>query len=286
MNKSEFDSESSKYVKISDGNAHVDEVNHCDTVQHKNALSEVSHPSQGLVRRIEDNCIYNSKANNAIALAFTCFALSELFNLAVIFFLDGFGEYFWEAIETFSTLPKLCFLAIVVTIIVKAIVSNKYDIALTYDVDESGFDLSNGTLNYLQPIFLSNRLWRVKEVSTVINKKYSGGAEKEVVRKPCNVIEELPIPVKINSKYFVISDGEEQFVFLPDQLVIKRGKVFGAVKYEDMSIDVSTVRVIEDNEVPSDAVVVDHTWEYVNKSGEPDQRFKCNASFPSVCMED
>lgn len=46
---------------------------------------------------------------------------------------------------------------------------------------------------------------------------------------------------------------------------------------------VGTTRFIESSPVPKDARVVDHTWQYVNKSGGPDKRFKNNRQLP-VCL--
>ena len=35
--------------------------------------------------------------------------------------------------------------------------------------------------------------------------------------------------------------------------------------------------------VPSDALIVDKTWKYINKSGGPDRRFKDNHELP-ICL--
>jgi hypothetical protein len=43
------------------------------------------------------------------------------------------------------------------------------------------------------------------------------------------------------------------------------------------------VRFIEEERVPSDTTIVDHTWRYVNKAGGPDRRFISNRQIP-VCL--
>lgn len=53
-----------------------------------------------------------------------------------------------------------------------------------------------------------------------------------------------------------------------------------------MEIDISDVRFIEEDRVPRDAEVVDHTWRYVNKSGGPDRRFKDNPRLPIVLYQE
>lgn len=39
-------------------------------------------------------------------------------------------------------------------------------------------------------------------------------------------------------------------------------------------------RFIESGIVPKDGTIVDYTWQYVNKSGGPDKRFKNNRKLP------
>lgn len=42
-------------------------------------------------------------------------------------------------------------------------------------------------------------------------------------------------------------------------------------------------RYIESDQLPHDAQVVDHTWQFVNKDGGPDRRFSSNYQIP-VCL--
>ena len=45
----------------------------------------------------------------------------------------------------------------------------------------------------------------------------------------------------------------------------------------------NTTRFIESDTVPHDAKVVDRTWRFVNKNGDPDRRFNNNHEIP-VCL--
>ena len=45
----------------------------------------------------------------------------------------------------------------------------------------------------------------------------------------------------------------------------------------------SFIRFIEKDRVPKDAVIVDHTWQFVNNDGTPDKRFNKNRKLP-VCL--
>lgn len=63
---------------------------------------------------------------------------------------------------------------------------------------------------------------------------------------------------------------------------VRKRKV-GMIDYSDFRISVSSVRFVETDPVPKDAQVVGQTWQYVNKNGTPDQRYKNNKQIP-LCL--
>ena len=77
--------------------------------------------------------------------------------------------------------------------------------------------------------------------------------------------------------------GKETLVFLPDKLFVIQKSSVGALNYSDIETYAHTTRFIEIEKVPGDASVVGNTWEYVNKSGGPDKRFKDNRELP-ICL--
>ena len=54
------------------------------------------------------------------------------------------------------------------------------------------------------------------------------------------------------------------------------------IPYDDLDVWDSDTRFIESEQVPRDAEVVGETWQYVNKKGGPDRRFKNNRRLPIV----
>lgn len=46
-----------------------------------------------------------------------------------------------------------------------------------------------------------------------------------------------------------------------------------ACSYANLNTESFSAQFIEQESVPRDATVVDHTWQYVNKKGGPDRRF-------------
>ncbi len=71
--------------------------------------------------------------------------------------------------------------------------------------------------------------------------------------------------------------------FMPDIVLVQDGSRVGAVPYADLNVRWQESRFIETERVPSDAKVVDHTWQHPNKSGGPDRRYKDNRQIP-ICL--
>ncbi|WP_274113590.1 hypothetical protein [Acidovorax benzenivorans] len=80
----------------------------------------------------------------------------------------------------------------------------------------------------------------------------------------------------------VLTSGRTTLAFYPDRVLAFQGKSVGAISYASLNIESFPSRFIEHESVPRDATVVDHTWQFVNKKGGPDRRFKNNRQLP-VC---
>ena len=136
----------------------------------------------------------------------------------------------------------------------------------------------------LQKIAKSKKLWYISQTSKVKDKKHSaGGASNTVKRNDCKTSSKVPFPFKTNATAICFNVGKEKLVFLPDKLFVFQSGKIGALNYSDVTTEVRGQRYIEEEAVPKDAKVVDHTWKYVNKSGGPDKRFKDNKKLP-VCL--
>jgi hypothetical protein len=57
------------------------------------------------------------------------------------------------------------------------------------------------------------------------------------------------------------------------------------VSYQQLVILWSNTVFLEGDGVPTDAQVIGHTWQYVNKKGGPDRRFKNNRQIPKVLYQ-
>jgi hypothetical protein len=129
------------------------------------------------------------------------------------------------------------------------------------------------------------RVWHIEAAGHVRDRKYHAGASQLIRRKPTSIRQtELPY-VKTNISTVAVGVGRQTLHFLPDRVLVYGSHGIGAVAYPELRLVPGRTRFIEDGPVPSDAKVVDYTWQYVNKTGGPDKRFKNNRRLP-VCLYD
>lgn len=124
--------------------------------------------------------------------------------------------------------------------------------------------------------------WHVEASGKVHDRKYHAGASNLVRRKNTFIRKTEPPYVKTNIETFAVGVGRQTLHFFPDRVLVYDQNGVGAVGYQELHIDVGETRFIESESVPRDAEVIDRTWEYVNKSGGPDKRFKDNKELP-IC---
>ena len=129
------------------------------------------------------------------------------------------------------------------------------------------------------------KVWHVEAQGRVHDRKYHAGASSLVRRKPTTIKQAAPPYVKTNISTIAIEVGRQTLHFFPDRILVYASNAVGAVSYQDLQIVSQHSRFIEDESVPSDAKIVDHTWQYVNKNGGPDKRFKNNRRLP-MCLYD
>lgn len=78
----------------------------------------------------------------------------------------------------------------------------------------------------------------------------------------------------------ILQAAKITLAFYPDWILAFQGKTVGAIDYAELDATNLPVTFVESGSVPSDALVTGHTWQYVNKEGGPDKRFKNNRQMP------
>ena len=212
---------------------------------------------------------------------------------------DGMEEMLAAASKiknTFELIAGFCCLTVIlgiwfkplwiasIALLVWAIYYRKNNIInLEYNVDDDMRKEVDRRMKPILKIISCDKVWRKTQTSKVVDKKYSSGASNVVGRVSCTVSTKPPYPFKTDEKVAVFSIKNETLVFLPDKLLIIQSKGIGALNYEGITFKAGTTNFIETEKVPRDTTIIDHTWEYVNKSGEADKRFSDNKQLP-ICL--
>ncbi len=168
------------------------------------------------------------------------------------------------------------------SVALKVIVRVKGIIELDYNIDEKVVPDFNGIINPILNILKSKKVWRIDTIANVIQSKYASGAKSSVTRTSCKVSERA-FPFKTNAPCVAFKSNKETIIILPDKIFLIRGIRVGALDYRDVQINIEKIKFVEKEQVPRDSIIVEKTWQYVNKSGGPDTRFKNNRQYP-VCL--
>lgn len=130
-----------------------------------------------------------------------------------------------------------------------------------------------------------HKTWHIEAQGNIRDVKYHAGANSQVKRNLINLKKGQPPFIKTNITVPIIPVGRQILYFFPERVLVFDNGSVGAVDYDSLIIDVDSIRFVEEEGVPKDAIVVDKTWRYVNKDGGPDRRFNNNYSIPIVQYE-
>lgn len=153
-------------------------------------------------------------------------------------------------------------------------------IPLEYECDEYGnrrIQMLNLAVNLLTG---SQMIWQVTAIQRNSSIKTNAGASNSVTRKRIRIYKKKPYFLKTNAVCYYVKLATEEVFALPDRLVVKGKKGWGTVAYEELEIKVSSVKHVEDVTPPKDAAIIGYTWQFVNKDGSPDKRYKNNRRLP------
>jgi len=158
-------------------------------------------------------------------------------------------------------------------------------IEIHYDIDSNIKSVYEKFVSDFSGLLKSARVWQYRSSSLTHDYKYTSGAYSSVDRRTLSRISINKAPTRffetnIQIPYLGLINTE--LYFFPERLIIKRGDKFGGIMYKHIDATSDTTRFIEKSGVPSDAIVVDKTWRYLNKNGTPDRRFNNNYQIP-IC---
>jgi len=187
----------------------------------------------------------------------------------------------WITLLAFA--QPVFFLCTVAGVVLKIVTRRAGAIQLEYSFDDEAMDEYENRIGAWMLLTTSRNLWQILQEARVHDRKYNAGAGINVKRVPCKIIRKTPFYINSNVDVVQIILQKETLLILPDKVFIIRKNKVGIENYADIFIQTGQTRFIENGVVPKDARVVDHTWQYVNKSGGPDRRFKNNRQLP-ICL--
>jgi hypothetical protein len=158
-------------------------------------------------------------------------------------------------------------------------------VVLFYDFDEEMEKAYQLLHDRAATLAASAKIWHVEASGRVRDRKYHAGASHIIRRKPTTIRTAEPPYVKTNIATIAIGVGRQTPHFFPDRLLVYDAHGVGGIAYPALQLEAGHTRFVEDGAVPHDAQVLDRTWQYVNKNGGPDRRFKNNRQLP-VCLYD
>jgi len=175
--------------------------------------------------------------------------------------------------------PPLAIL-FVIFLIVLIVHSYTRKINLEYDCDDYGKHRMEMLDQAMSRLMDNKMAWQI--VTEVANSslKMHAGASSSVRRKAVRFQRKKPYFLNTDATCYTINLMNDVVYILPDRLIVKGKKGWGVVEHSELNIDCRKQRFIESEVVPRDAEIIGYTWQYVNKNGGPDKRFKNNRQLP------
>lgn len=173
------------------------------------------------------------------------------------------------------------FLTAVMAVFIHFRIDQKRRIAvLFYEMDEHTEKQMQQYYHAFDELIRCSAKWHVTAQADVGEGKHHGGASRLAQRSPIIIKYDTPAKIRTNVQVPSIPAGRQTLYFFPGMLLILEGKVVAGVSYDQLQISQSNERFVETETVPEDGAIEEYTWQYVNKSGERDKRFKDNRQLP------
>lgn len=172
-------------------------------------------------------------------------------------------------------------------IILFIIFKNKMVFNIDYDLEGESNDRWQAFLQEMKSIFSSKKIWIIS-TSSLNYWKTNAGTNRGVKRK--NVTSARIIKkgknnkarIKFNNDIYQIIANKYSVIFAPSMIVIVKGRKVNCYTYKDLDVYIGSCYFVEDSKhsVPRDATIIDYRWQYINKDGTRDLRYRTNKQLP------
>lgn len=158
-------------------------------------------------------------------------------------------------------------------------------VILFYELDSHAENAFQALHDAFKELLTCTQAWHIAssgKVTDLYEQKRQAGANSLVQRNAIHFSIQAPPYVSTNLSIPAIPVGRQRLFFFPDRLLVYENGKVGAVSYSEIQLELGNKRFIESQAVPRDTQIIGETWQYVNKKGGPDRRFKDNRQLPIV----
>lgn len=149
-----------------------------------------------------------------------------------------------------------------------------------YDFDDESRDNFERLTNFLNELASCNKIWLIDSQVNNMDVKRNAGSNVSVKRTAISISKKLPYYLKSNIDCYCIQIAKISMYFLPDHILIDSDKTTTVADFNNFIFEFGNTIFIEEETVSKDSKIIDYTWQYVNKNGTPDKRFKDNHKYP------
>jgi hypothetical protein len=151
---------------------------------------------------------------------------------------------------------------------------------LFYEMDDASARQYEVLIDALSHVAETKRIWRIVSSRPERDWKRSGGAATADERVSVSLSRLAPPFIATNIKVWGFKMNDQQILFFPDRVLIFQDGSYGAVSYQQLQVQTGQTTFIETEALPGDTTVVRYSWQFINKNGGPDRRFRDNREVP------
>ena len=152
----------------------------------------------------------------------------------------------------------------------------KIRIPVEYDFDEANAQYYENINNLFKEISQTQKLWLIEAIS----KDYNAVSNNYIEKLPIKITKKLPYYLKTNIKCYCMKVKNKEFYFLPNKVLIEDSRRTLGINFSELLFEFGELECIERQVIPSDSEISGYSYQYVNKNGEPDKRYKNNPKYP------
>jgi len=160
---------------------------------------------------------------------------------------------------------------------------SNFKIEIDFNMDQSILDEYTSLKDKFIKLITCQKIWDITSTRSIDRVKARSSANTVITRKP--VVFSIGALDFIDTKYeaFILQNANGgDFYIYPGFIVMlsEKSDNFAIIDYRDLVLEHNGTKMVESGYIPSDTKIVDKTWQYVNKNGLPDKRYKYNPEIP------